>query len=165
MLRVILVILLLSLAMSCANQDDSSPRAAVSDSLHQVALASQSSDAKSALMTGEASVAQLAGDNSGQKQTSGRQIIYRASINLEVKSFAEADGKIAALVSDSGGFVSQFNEDRSYGTQRGGRWTIRIPGGTNSSGFSTRSASLASPSGATCSRRMFRKNSSISRPG
>ena len=45
MLRVILVILFLA-ARLAGYQDDSSERAAVSNSLHQVALASQSSDAK-----------------------------------------------------------------------------------------------------------------------
>jgi hypothetical protein len=61
------------------------------------------------------------------QQTAGRQVIYRASISLHVDSFAKTDEKIAVLVKDSGGYISQSGEDRSYGTQRGGRWTVRVP--------------------------------------
>src|SRR5262245_8210567 len=61
------------------------------------------------------------------QQTAGRQVIYRASISLHVDSFAKTDEKIAALVKDWGGYISQSGEDRSYGTQRGGRWTVRVP--------------------------------------
>ncbi len=72
------------------------------------------------------------GEKSEEKKTAtqptaGRQIIYRASVNLSVKNFTETDRKIGVLVDESGGYVSQFNEDRSYGVQRGGRWTIRVP--------------------------------------
>src|SRR5262249_52967122 len=59
--------------------------------------------------------------------TTDRQIIYRASLNLQVKSFADTETKISALVKASDGFVSQFSEDRSSGAQRGGRWTVRLP--------------------------------------
>ena len=59
--------------------------------------------------------------------TAGRQIIYRATLALDVKDFAETEWQIAALIKKTGGFVAQFREERPYGAQRGGRWTIRVP--------------------------------------
>jgi Domain of unknown function (DUF4349) len=59
--------------------------------------------------------------------TAGRQIIYRATIWLRVKSFAEADRRITDLVKGAGGFIAQFHEERPQGLQRGGRWTVRVP--------------------------------------
>jgi uncharacterized coiled-coil protein SlyX len=76
---------------------------------------------------GEGSADKSADSKASTQPTAGRQVIYRAAVNLNVKSFAETDRRIGALVNESGGYVSQFSEDRSYGTQRGGRWTIRVP--------------------------------------
>ena len=59
--------------------------------------------------------------------TAGRQIIYRATLVLNVKDFAETERQIAAIIKQTGGFVAQFREERPYGAQRGGRWTIRVP--------------------------------------
>jgi uncharacterized coiled-coil protein SlyX len=59
--------------------------------------------------------------------TAGRQIIYRATIVLDVKDFAATERQVAALIKQTGGFVAQFREERPYGAQRGGRWTIRVP--------------------------------------
>jgi len=59
--------------------------------------------------------------------TAGRQIIYRATIVLDVKDFAATERTVAALIKTTGGFVAQFREERPYGAQRGGRWTIRVP--------------------------------------
>jgi uncharacterized coiled-coil protein SlyX len=56
-----------------------------------------------------------------------RQIIYRATLVLNVQNFVDTERKIAALVKTTGGFVAQFREDRPYGAQRGGHWTVRIP--------------------------------------
>jgi hypothetical protein len=59
--------------------------------------------------------------------TAGRQIIYRATLVLNVKDFSETERQVAALIKQTGGFVAQFREERPYGAQRGGRWTIRVP--------------------------------------
>lgn len=59
--------------------------------------------------------------------SAGRQIIYRATIVLDVKDFAETERQVAALIKQTGGFVASFREERPYGAQRGGRWTIRVP--------------------------------------
>jgi hypothetical protein len=59
--------------------------------------------------------------------TAGRQIVYRATIVLDVKDFSQTEQQVAALIKDTGGFVAQFREERPYGAQRGGRWTIRVP--------------------------------------
>jgi uncharacterized coiled-coil protein SlyX len=77
----------------------------------------------------DASVPQV-GENAAEEVTppsAGRQIIYRATITLDVKDFAATERKVAELVKSSGGFVAKFNEERPYGAQRGGRWTIRVP--------------------------------------
>jgi uncharacterized coiled-coil protein SlyX len=70
------------------------------------------------------------GENAPEEVTlpsAGRQIIYRATIVLDVKDFAEAERQVVALIKQSGGFVASFREERPYGAQRGGRWTIRVP--------------------------------------
>ena len=57
----------------------------------------------------------------------GQQIIYRATLLLHVEDFGAAERKIAAMIQESGGYLAQFREDRPYGAQRGGKWTVRIP--------------------------------------
>lgn len=59
--------------------------------------------------------------------TADRQIIYRASLVLNVKDFAETERQVSALVKQTGGFIAQFREERPSGAQRGGRWTVRVP--------------------------------------
>jgi hypothetical protein len=56
-----------------------------------------------------------------------RQIIYRATLVLHVEDFSATEAKIKSLIQTSGGYVAQFREDRPYGAQRGGHWTVRIP--------------------------------------
>jgi uncharacterized coiled-coil protein SlyX len=56
-----------------------------------------------------------------------RQIVYRASLTLSVQDFGETEKSMAALIKSSGGYVAQFREDRPYGAQRGGHWTVRVP--------------------------------------
>lgn len=56
-----------------------------------------------------------------------RKIIYRATLVLHVEDFAVAEAKIKQLIQASGGYVAQFREDRPYGAQRGGHWTLRVP--------------------------------------
>jgi uncharacterized coiled-coil protein SlyX len=70
------------------------------------------------------------GENAAEEvapPSAGRQIIYRATIVLDVKDFAAAERQVAALVKSSGGFIAKFQEERPYGAQRGGRWTVRVP--------------------------------------
>jgi uncharacterized coiled-coil protein SlyX len=59
--------------------------------------------------------------------TAGRQIIYSATIVLDVKDFAATERKVRELIKSSGAFIAKFNEERPYGAERGGRWTIRVP--------------------------------------
>ncbi len=59
--------------------------------------------------------------------TAGRQIIHRASLVLRVEDFGQTERKLDELVKAAGGYVAQFREERSSGTQRGGRWTVRVP--------------------------------------
>jgi len=123
-----LVPALLISAMTTACGVEVAREAASFNSLKQLSLASQNyHDTFQTIARVDNVVIQAAGETNAAQSTAGRQIIYRASINLHVKSFAEADQKIAALVSDAGGYISQFSEDRSFGAQRGGRWTIRVP--------------------------------------
>jgi hypothetical protein len=124
MRRLIAALLLIPVAAGCS-EHPSSPSVASANSLRLAALASHDT---TQTQPGEGT-SEREGQSAALQPTAGRQIIYRASLNLHVKDFAETDKRINALVGDAGGFVSQFSEDRSYGTQRGGRWTVRIPGG------------------------------------
>ncbi|HUE74637.1 MAG TPA: DUF4349 domain-containing protein [Pirellulaceae bacterium] len=60
-------------------------------------------------------------------QAAERKIIYKATLWLTVEDFAATEKAITELVKQSGGYVSQFREDRSYGSLRGGQWIVRVP--------------------------------------
>ena len=128
----LLAVFLLVTMTSCSSEQAATSRPmAVSNSLTQVGTAIQNGHD-----TVQVNPPGLPGGEGGQPTTSGtstappsidRQIIYRATINLQVKSFAECDREIGARVKAAGGYIAQFQEDRSYGNQRGGRWTVRLP--------------------------------------
>ena len=56
-----------------------------------------------------------------------RKIIYQGTLVLHVEDFGVAERQISELIKATGGYVAQFREDRPYGAQRGGHWTVRIP--------------------------------------
>jgi hypothetical protein len=153
----LLILLVLFIATSCSELQSARLDLNSTNSLKQLGLAVQDSSGAHKLALAYDGFQTSAGQNppggaGGEQSTDGaqagsasaptsavpptadRQIIYRASINLQVKSFPDTDNKLASLVKEANGFVSQFNEDRSYGAQRGGRWTIRLPV-TNFSSF------------------------------
>src|SRR5690349_14116398 len=111
-----LIRLLLLIPIMCGCSEQPRLQSAASNSFQQIGLATHNvALAQTAPGEGKA-----ADQSAAAAITSGRQIIYRASLNLHVQNFGEADKRITALAGDAGGFVSQFNEDRSSGTQRGG---------------------------------------------
>ncbi len=132
MSRLLLVSCLLLSAVSCSEQGHPAARMESANNLKQVGMAVQNAhDTFQAVpppgkAAGEGEVQSATGSSAVQPALN-RQIIYRATISLQVKSFAETDREIAARVKEAGGYVAQFNEDRSYGNQRGGRWTVRLP--------------------------------------
>ncbi len=131
MLRLVLVTLLLVVATSCGLETQNAAKMESANSLKQIGLGMQNFHDTSNSTLVQTKFAGESGGQSGEQgespETAGRQVIYRASISLHVDSFAKTDEKIATLVKDSGGYISQSGEDRSYGMQRGGRWTVRVP--------------------------------------
>jgi hypothetical protein len=154
MSRLLLITLVLLTATSCSDELNARRQGASSNSLRQLGMALQTghdsdathnfalafdslqasvqnpSEGVKSDQSSDGAVAQPGSPvapTSAVPPTADRQIIYRASINLQVKNFADTDSKIASFVKDAHGFISQFSEDRSYGAQRGGRWTIRLP--------------------------------------
>ncbi|MCI0359699.1 MAG: DUF4349 domain-containing protein [Planctomycetaceae bacterium] len=75
----------------------------------------------------ETAVIQAKDQEAGGPREAVRKIIYRGTLALHVDDFGVAEKKISELIKSSGGYVAQFREDRPYGAQRGGRWTVRIP--------------------------------------
>ncbi len=59
--------------------------------------------------------------------TSQRKIIYTATVDLVVQDFGQTEKQVTELVSQMGGYVAEFREDRRYGGQLGGQWKVRIP--------------------------------------
>jgi hypothetical protein len=126
MWRLSLLLFLFPAVAACGVESARAPVA--SNSLKQMGMPVQSFHNVNEVQPPGANSKDKGADTKATTQpTAGRQVIYRAAVNLSVKSFAETDRRIGALVNESGGYVSQFSEDRSYGTQRGGRWTIRVP--------------------------------------
>src|SRR5262245_11655093 len=115
MQRLWVIVALLPVAASCGAGSAPRPAAKMrsSNSLRQVGLALQTARGDSDQSAG--------GQTAANEPTASRRIIYRATMQLFVKSFDDTDRKIKLLTSDLGGYVSQFSEDRSYGAQRGGR--------------------------------------------
>ncbi len=56
-----------------------------------------------------------------------RKMIYRAQVEVVTRDFAKSSTTIRELVDASGGFVTNSHSGRTYGDQREGTWTIRIP--------------------------------------
>jgi uncharacterized coiled-coil protein SlyX len=108
------LIFLLPSIVSCAEQSPSASYTAAP------------ADATTTLVSNVASQV-LTEEGAAKQPTAGRHVIYRASIALHVKDFAEADRKIVALVNSAGGYLAQYREDRPHGAQRGGHWTVRVP--------------------------------------
>src|SRR5262245_34572612 len=103
MRRLVFVIFLVPTAISCDAQH-AARTAASSNSLQQFGLSVQNYHNVFQDQAGrEGAANESAQDNNVNRPTAGRQIIYRASINLHVKSFAETDKRITQLVNESGG--------------------------------------------------------------
>lgn len=55
------------------------------------------------------------------------RIIYTADARVVAKDFAAAAEDLAALVETVGGYVADASVDRTSGSSRSGRWTVRVP--------------------------------------
>lgn len=58
----------------------------------------------------------------------GREIIYTATVRIVVGDFSAVPQKLAELARSAGGFVAETEVARMQGTQRSGRWVVRVPG-------------------------------------
>ena len=56
-----------------------------------------------------------------------RKIIYTAQVSLVVADFAKAETRVAELVKRFGGYIAESNVDRTQGSQRTGKWVVRVP--------------------------------------
>jgi len=61
------------------------------------------------------------------KGDSARKISYKASINLVVKDFSQAESRLRELVEKHGGFLADARIDRRQGSRLSGNWQARIP--------------------------------------
>jgi len=131
MCRLVLVSCLVLTAASCSEQGQPAAQMASSNNLKQVGLGLQNfhDTFQTVPFGGEGGQNAEPSPNSAvaPQPAIDRQIIYRATINLQVKNFVDTDREIIARVKEAGGYIAQFNEDRSSGDQRGGRWTVRLP--------------------------------------
>jgi hypothetical protein len=56
-----------------------------------------------------------------------RKIIYDAQINVLIADLDESASKLVDLVAQAGGYVAEQNLAGSPGTERTGRWKVRVP--------------------------------------
>lgn len=56
-----------------------------------------------------------------------RKIVYNARITLVVENVVKLGEKVAKLVKESGGYISQSDESSYTSTQRQASWTVRVP--------------------------------------
>jgi len=71
---------------------------------------------------------QIAADDSGLN----RKLIYKADVNMEVRSYTDAQSSIRELAHLSGGYILNFEENQST-HERSGTYTLKVP----SQGFSS----------------------------
>jgi hypothetical protein len=56
-----------------------------------------------------------------------RKVIYKGSLDLVVKDFAEAEQGLKGIIEKSQAFIDELSEDRRAGSQRYAKWVIRVP--------------------------------------
>lgn len=56
-----------------------------------------------------------------------RKVIYKGSLDLVVKDFAEAEQGLRGIIEKSQAFVDELSEDRRSGSQRYAKWVVRVP--------------------------------------
>jgi hypothetical protein len=56
-----------------------------------------------------------------------RKIIFTAQLSFVVEDFSQAESQLFAEVTRFGGYVAEANVDRTSGTQRSGKWVVRVP--------------------------------------
>lgn len=66
-------------------------------------------------------------DSATAAANENRHIIYRATLSLDVKSFAKTSKEVESLTKKAGGYIAQYREDSASGVPRGGHWTVRVP--------------------------------------
>ncbi|HZG57856.1 DUF4349 domain-containing protein [Paenibacillus sp.] len=64
----------------------------------------------------------------GAAAETGRMLIYKANVTMEVESYADAYTEIQNLIHLSGGYLVQFSEQTSD-AERSGLFTIKVPAG------------------------------------
>src|SRR3977135_1207588 len=62
----------------------------------------------------------------GEKQ-GPRKVIYKGSLDLVVKDFAEAEQGLKGIIEKSQAFIDELSEDRRAGSQRYAKWVVRVP--------------------------------------
>ncbi len=62
----------------------------------------------------------------GEKQ-GARKVIYKGSLDLVVKDFAEAEQGLRGIIEKSQAFIDELSEDRRAGSQRYAKWVVRVP--------------------------------------
>jgi len=62
----------------------------------------------------------------GEKQ-GPRKVIYKGSLDLVVRDFAEAEQGLKGIIEKSQAFIDELSEDRRAGSQRYAKWVVRVP--------------------------------------
>jgi hypothetical protein len=81
----------------------------------------------SVLEKGNPVISDAAADLPVEKSKGSRKVIYKGSLDLVVTDFAEAEKGLHGIITSSGAFIDELNEDRRSGSQRYAKWVVRVP--------------------------------------
>ncbi len=81
----------------------------------------------SVLQKGNPAIATAGAELPAAEKLGQRKVIYKGSLDLVVKDFAEAEQGLREIIEKSEAFIDELTEDRRSGSQRYAKWVVRVP--------------------------------------
>ncbi|MGI8979972.1 MAG: DUF4349 domain-containing protein [Pirellulaceae bacterium] len=81
----------------------------------------------SVLQKGNPAIAAAGAELPAADKQGRRKVIYKGSLDLVVKDFAQAEQGLMSIIEKSQAFIDELTEDRRSGSQRYAKWVVRVP--------------------------------------